>query len=150
MSLAFTFHLLAATIWVGGMFFAYVALRPVAGALLEPPIRLTLWRDVFKKFFFWVWLIVVILPISGYWMVFTVFKGMANVGVSIHVMQLTGWLMIGIYSYVYFVPYKSLIVNLSNNAIPEAAKNLNRIRQLIAVNLGLGILTIIIASSHRF
>ena len=37
-------HLLGVLIWVGGMFFAYMALRPAAAQLLEPPQRLTLDR----------------------------------------------------------------------------------------------------------
>ena len=37
MAIAIPLHLLAAVIWVGGMFFAYMALRPVAASLLEPP-----------------------------------------------------------------------------------------------------------------
>ncbi len=39
MSLSLALHLLAATNWVGGMFFAYQILRPVDGEMLEPPIR---------------------------------------------------------------------------------------------------------------
>ena len=50
MGIALLLHLLAAVVWVGGMFFAYVALRPAA-AQLEPPARLTLWVGVFKIFF---------------------------------------------------------------------------------------------------
>jgi uncharacterized membrane protein len=42
-------HILAALFWVGGMAFAYMVLRPAAGAL-EAPARLTLWRDVFRRF----------------------------------------------------------------------------------------------------
>ena len=49
-----TFHLLAAAIWVGGMFFAYNALRPAAAQALEPPLRLELWVQVFRRFFVWV------------------------------------------------------------------------------------------------
>ena len=52
--LALTLHILGAVVWVGGMFAAYVCLRPAAGAL-EPPQRLTLWRGFFAKFFPWVW-----------------------------------------------------------------------------------------------
>lgn len=50
MVLALVLHSLAAAVWVGGMFFAYMALRPAAGAL-EPPQRLTLWRGTFDRFF---------------------------------------------------------------------------------------------------
>ena len=150
MSPGFTLHLLAAALWVGGMFFAYTVLRPVAAKNLEPPIRLALWRDVFKSFFRWVWAFVILLPVTGYWLIFSVFQGMRNVGPEIHIMQLTGWIMIGIYIYLYFVPYKSLTAHLANNAIPEAAKCLNKIRQLIAINLTLGIITIVLGSMHRF
>jgi Predicted integral membrane protein len=45
--LAFSLHVLSATIWVGGMFFAYVILRPVAATQFEPAQRLTLWSQVF-------------------------------------------------------------------------------------------------------
>jgi uncharacterized membrane protein len=48
-----TLHILGAVVWVGGMFAAYVCLRPAAGAL-EPPQRLALWRRFFAKFFLWV------------------------------------------------------------------------------------------------
>lgn len=41
MSIALILHILAAVIWVGGMFFAYVVLRPVAAGQLQPPLRLT-------------------------------------------------------------------------------------------------------------
>ena len=53
-TLALTFHILGAVVWVGGMFAAYVCLRPAAGAL-EAPQRLKLWRGFFAKFFPWVW-----------------------------------------------------------------------------------------------
>lgn len=42
MSAMVTLHVLSVVIWVGGMFFAYMVLRPVAAAQLEPPVRLTL------------------------------------------------------------------------------------------------------------
>ena len=45
---------LGVVVWVGGMFFAYVCLRPVAAAQLPPPQRLPLWRCVFDLFLNWV------------------------------------------------------------------------------------------------
>ena len=39
MAFAIAIHTLAAAIWVGGMFFAYMVLRPSAGPL-EAPVRL--------------------------------------------------------------------------------------------------------------
>ena len=71
MSIAIGLHILAAVIWIGGMFFAYMVLRPVAASQLEPPARLTLWAACFDRFFVWVWLAVVLLPLSGYWILFS-------------------------------------------------------------------------------
>ena len=64
-SLAYTLHVLAALVWVGGMFFAWMILRPAAMAALEGPARLKLWANVFQRFFVWVWVAVAVLPISG-------------------------------------------------------------------------------------
>jgi uncharacterized membrane protein len=87
-------HLLAAVVWVGGMFFAYMALRPVAATLLEPPQRLPLWTQTFMRFFPWVWLSILLLTATGYVMVLGVFGGMGAVGLHVHLMQGLGWIMI--------------------------------------------------------
>ncbi len=47
------FHLLGLTLWVGGMFFAHMALRPALG-VLHPEQRLTLMAAVLANFFIWV------------------------------------------------------------------------------------------------
>ena len=150
MSIFFSLHLLAAALWVGGMFFAYVALRPVAASLLEPPIRLALWAQVLNRFFIWVWAFIFILLATGYYMVFFRFLGFANVGMHVHIMQLIGIIMIFIYIYLYFVPFKNLKINLSEAKLPDAASCLNTIRKGIAINLSLGLITMFIASTHRF
>ena len=64
-ALLYALHVLAATVWVGGMFFAWMVLRPAAVAMLQAPERLRLWTDVFRRFFVWVWVAVLVLPISG-------------------------------------------------------------------------------------
>ncbi len=49
-ALVYTLHLLAALVWVGGMFFAWMILRPAAMTALEGPARLKLWVEVFQRF----------------------------------------------------------------------------------------------------
>ena len=56
-SLMVSLHLLAAVIWVGGMFFAYMMVRP-AMAALQPPEPVRMWGRIFTKFFSWVWIAV--------------------------------------------------------------------------------------------
>jgi len=150
MSLFYTLHLLSASLWVGGMFFAYFALRPVAASLLEPPLRLPLWNQSFKHFFIWVWGFVILLPATGYAMIFSHYQGMGNAPIGVHIMQLLGFIMIFIFIYLYFGPYKKMGVYLSDSKLPEAGQCLNTIRKLIATNLALGLLTIITASTTRF
>ena len=150
MHIAITLHLLAAVIWVGGMFFAFQILRPVAAQLLEPPQRLQQWAQVFKAFFPWVWLSVVLLLGSGYWMIFQVFGGMASVGLHIHIMQGLGWLMILLFGHLYFVPFKRLREAVVTENWPEGAKHLNQIRQIIAINLTLGLLVVAVAAGGRY
>ncbi|NKB21017.1 MAG: hypothetical protein GKS01_11000 [Alphaproteobacteria bacterium] len=65
MAAAETLHLLAAVIWVGGMFFAVYVLRLAAGPM-EPPERVALWGRAFAKFFPWVWMAIIIMPVTGY------------------------------------------------------------------------------------
>ncbi|VFT42074.1 membrane protein [Pseudomonas aeruginosa] len=50
-ALVYALHVLAALVWVGGMFFAWTILRPAAVAALEAPARLGLWLEVFRRFF---------------------------------------------------------------------------------------------------
>ena len=150
MPVAITLHVLSAVIWVGGMFFAYMALRPVAASLLEPPLRLPLWSKTFARFFPWVWATVVLLPASGYWIIFVTFEGMANVGLHVHVMQIIGFGMIGIYLYIYFAPYPRMNRAIAANDYPAAGKQLAVIRQLVGTNLILGLITIIVATGGAY
>jgi uncharacterized membrane protein len=148
-SIAITLHVLSAVLWVGGMFFAHQVLRPVAAAQLEPPARLTLWVGVFTRFFPWVWLFVLLLPVTGYWMIFRLFGGMSGVGMHVHIMQALGWMMILIYMHLFFAPFRRLKEAVVTAQWPEAGKQLSRIRHIVGVNLALGLIVIAVASGGR-
>ncbi|BAV34643.1 membrane protein [Sulfuricaulis limicola] len=150
MPVAITLHILSAVVWVGGMFFAWMALRPVAARLLEPPLRLPLWSQTFARFFPWVWAAVMLLPASGYWMIFESFEGMQNVGLHVHVMQLFGLVMIGIYLHVFFAPYRGMHRAIAAGDLPAAGKHLAVIRRLIGINLILGLITIVTATGGAY
>ncbi len=143
-------HVLAAIVWVGGMFFAYAALRPAAAELLQPPLRLTLWRRTFRRFFAWVWLAVVVLPVTGYWMIFGHYGGMANVGWHIHVMQTLGIAMILLYLHVFFAPFKRLGRALDAGDNTAAGRALNQIRTVVLINLVLGLTVAVVAAAGRY
>ncbi len=150
MGIAVTLHLLAAIIWVGGMFFAYMALRPTAAEVLQPPERLRLWSGTFSRFFHWVWMAVVLLPCTGYWMLFTYFGGFAGAGWHIHTMQAIGWVMIALFAHLYFAPYRRLRVFVPAGEFPAAAAQLNTIRRIVAINLSLGLITVVLGVGGRY
>ena len=149
MPVAIALHVLSAIVWIGGMFFALLALRPAAGEL-EPAHRLWLWGIVFGKFFPWVWVAIALLPISGYWMIFSIYGGFAGLPVHLHFMQGIGWLMIFIYLHLWFAPYKRFKQALADSELQEAARYLDQIRILVTINLSLGILNAIIGASGRY
>ncbi len=150
MLIALPLHLLAAIIWVGGMFFAYMALRPVAAALLEPPQRLPLWSQTFGRFFPWVWAAIVLLPATGLWMIFMEYGGMKNSGGHIHLMLTLGTVMILLFLHLFFVPYKRLNAAIAKGELPAAGKHLGQSRRIIGINLILGLITAVVASAGRF
>jgi uncharacterized membrane protein len=148
-ALALALHILGAVVWVGGMFAAYVCLRPAAGPL-EPPVRLKLWRAFFAKFLPWVWVAILFLLASGYWMVFVTFGGMRGIGMHIHLMQGIGWIMVLLYLWLFHGPWLKFKRAVDAADWPAAGANLNRIRQIIAVNLPLGLIVVIIGASGRY
>jgi uncharacterized membrane protein len=149
MSIWIALHILSAVVWVGGMFFAYICLRPAAGAL-EPPARLALWRGTFGRFFPLVWLAIVLLLISGYGMVFLEFGGFAGLGMHVHLMQATGIVMMLLFAHVFFAPWRRLKAALDGGDVPGAAKQLNTIRQIVLINTILGVITVLLGATGRY
>lgn len=134
-------HLLAVLIWVGGMFFAYVVLRPSAVEVLEPPQRLRLWDAVFRRFLNWVWGAVGVLLVSGLYMVY-LYGGIAHVARHVHIMLALGLVMMLVFGYVFFACYVPFNLHVANQRWKEAGELLVKIRKLIAINLALGLLIV--------
>ena len=147
---ALALHALAAMIWVGGMFFAYMALRPVAATLLEPPLRLPLWAQTFARFFPWVWAAVITLPAAGYLLVGRLYGGLAGAPVHVHLMQGLGWVMIALFAYVYFLPYRRLQAAVAAADWPAGGAALARIRRIVGINLILGLIVVAVATGGRY
>jgi len=150
MSIALFLHILAAVVWVGGMFFAHVVLRPVAAGQLEPPLRLTLWVGVFKRFFPLVFAAIATLLVTGYWMVLSFYGGFDAVGLHVHIMVWTGYVMILIFFHVFFAPFKRLKRAVAAEDWATGGRSLVQIRSLVGINLLIGLAIIAIASGGRY
>lgn len=147
MSIAFMLHLLAAVLWVGGMFFAHVMVRPAANRLPMPK-KVFFWYRVIRRFFLLVGVAVVTLPVSGYWMVFT--GGVSGWEPRILLMQGLGWVMIGIYLHALVNPFRRMQGMLRERLFPEAGLYLLRIRRLMTINLTLGLLLVMAVAWGRY
>jgi uncharacterized membrane protein len=134
-------HLLCAVLWVGGMFFAYVVLRPSLAAI-EAPQRMLLHTRVFKKFFLIIWHAMPLIIVTGFVMLFVYGNGMAGASWQIHTMLGLGLLMAAVFLAIFFGPYRQFRRTTDRNRM---ASSLDGIRKMIGINLVLGLITVIVA-----
>jgi uncharacterized membrane protein len=143
MRVALWLHLLGTVIWVGGMFFAHVALRPAA-LTLPPPVRLPLMAATLATFFRWVGGAVVTIIVTGFMMIAWM-GGFANLGAHIHAMTALGLVMTSVFGYIVAVPYPRMRAAIASGALPAAGEALTQIRRLVGFNLVVGLATITVA-----
>lgn len=145
-AIAIALHVVAATVWVGGMFFAYVVLRP-SSDILEPPRKLSLWAGVFKRFFPWVWMSIILLITTGYWLIFSWFKGFTSTPGYVHLMHIIGWIMALLFVYLYYKIYPAFKSAVQNENWPDAGVAMGRIRHVILINLILGVVLLVLITA---
>ena len=145
MAIALFLHVLADVIWVGGMFLAYMAVRPAVVEVLEPPQRLRLWTGIFQRFFPWVWAAVVLLLVTGFYMM----AQMRAAPMYVLVMLGIGVVMSAIFMHIYFAPFARLKRAVAAEDWKAGGAALNQIRMLVGTNLILGIVNIAVATLGR-
>ncbi|MGO9985116.1 MAG: CopD family protein [Rhodomicrobium sp.] len=149
MAIWMAIHVLGVIVWVGGMFFAHMVLRPSAGPL-DGATRLPLWHRAFSRFFPWVWLCIAAILVSGLAMVFLEFGGFAGAGAYIHAMTGLGIVMMLIYNYIYFMPWQRFHLAVLAADWPAADIAIGQMRRAVRINLVLGLVTAIVGASGRF
>ncbi|AXO87445.1 hypothetical protein DZC75_05195 [Pseudomonas parafulva] len=147
-ALPYTLHVLAALVWVGGMFFAWLILRPAAVVALEGPARLRLWLEVFRRFFGWVWLAVAVLAISGIGMLHLRFGGFDAAPRHVQVMIGGGIAMFALFMRVQALLLPELRAAVQAEDWASGAAVLGRIRRMVGINLLLGVAVVAVASSR--
>ena len=140
-------HVLAVILWVGGMLFAQLCLRPSL-QVLEPPQRQRLMHATLQRFFNAVAVAVVVVLVSGLWMIGRVAKDNVQAGLDFNmplgwtVMAALGLLMMAIFGHLRFALFKRLgrAVAASDHAAGAAA--LAGIRLWVNINMALGLATV--------
>jgi len=141
-------HLLAATLWVGGMAVMHFAVRPAAVQTLQPPMRLPFMAAALGRFFTGVNVSVLVLLLTGLAMVLDS-GGFAAAHWSVHAMFAIGLVMMAVYGHIRFAAFPRLRQAVATHQWPVAAAQLNAIRQRVALNLALGILVFVLAIVGR-
>ena len=134
--------MLCAVLWVGGMFFAYVVLRPEPvgdGAAAAAAAA----HAGFRRFFLVVWHAMPLIILTGLIMLFRYYGGMSHADLE-HPRPCfeLGLVMAAIFIVIVFGPYRRFQRTADRGLM---VSSLNSIRTMIGINLVLGIVTIVIA-----
>lgn len=135
-------HLLAMTIWVGGMAYTLIVLRP-AMTVLDPTARRALHGQTGKRFFLLVWHAMPLMLLTGWAMIFGVYGGFAQLPVTVNIMHTLGLVMAVLFLVLFFGPWKRF---RAANGAEDAVTAMDSMRRLIGINLVLGLVTVIVAS----
>lgn len=148
-----TVHVLSIIVWIGGMVFAHFFLRP-AVAHLEPPVRLRLMHDVLGRFFQAVLVASLLTLASGVWMLGRAAKQVVQSGGSFQMplswglMAVLGVGMVAIFLHIRVVLFKRLGRAVAGSEWAAGGAALAQIRTWVSVNLGLGILVVLVTLLH--
>jgi len=145
MTIALFLHVISDVVWIGGMFLAYVAVRPAAVEVLEPPQRLRLWTGIFRRFFPWVWAAVALILATGFMMM----GQMPKVPAYVIVMTAIGVVMSAIFLHIFFAPFARLKRAVAAEDWKAGGAALGQIRMLVGTNLALGLINIAVAMLGR-
>ena len=148
-ALALTCHLLAAIIWIGGMFFTYVCLRPSLAETLEPPQPARLLAATLRRFFKWVWAAIAVLLLSGFYMALSRYSLSAG-PLWLYLMIGLGIVMMLLFAHIYFAPFTRLSNALANAQPDDVPGAISQIRTIVAINLGIGLLLIVSVTLGRY
>ncbi len=133
-------HLLAVAIWVGGMLVGYIALHRFPGTI-ENPQRLSNWAEILKKAIPWVWMSIIALLLSGFYMIHLV-GGLDAIETQVIIMLGASLVMIGVFKFMCAAPVKHLCRGVDEEKPAVAAFALGTVGKLIGFNLILGIMVI--------
>lgn len=148
-AIALILHLVAINVWVGGTFFAIVILgRAIKN--ISAAQQLVLWQLVLRRFFNWAWIAVFILLISGTWMVYSIYGGFDTIPVYIMLMGLIALLMISVFIYIYFFPYRQYKLLVQMNDIDSCIRKLAVIRFAGIINMILGLCVVVVIGSGPY
>jgi uncharacterized membrane protein len=139
----------AVVILVGGLFRGYMTVTPMSGDY-DKSSGLGLARGALRRFFPWVWVSILVMPVTGYVLMFTTYGSFAAAPLYINPMQAISWVMIALFAWQFFVPWRELKLHIDAENWSAAGANLARIDNINLVNLLLGIIAVVTGSTGPY
>ena len=142
-------HLLAVVVWIGGMVFAHFFMRPAA-LKLEPPQRIRLMHGALQRFFAAVLVSIVVILVSGLWMIGRVAKESVQAGLGFNmpldwtIMATLGLIMMAIFGHIRFALFKRLSKAVMASDWQAGGAALASIRTWVGINLAIGVVIIVV------
>ncbi len=133
-------HLAAAIVWLGGMAFMLLALRPSLGTLPSPAQRLPLLGEVLRRFFAAVWVSIAVLLLSGGYLYSHAGAQAAPLGWLL--MAGIGSVMFILFGHIYFALYRPIQRAVAQADWPAAGRLAQRLAGWVSLNFGLGWLAV--------
>jgi len=97
-----------------------------------------------------VWVSFLVLFVSGYVVMFATYASFAAAPLYINLMQAISWVMIALFAWLFFVPWREFNYDIDEEKWPAAGANLTRIDTINLVNLFLGIIEVVIGSTGHY
>jgi uncharacterized membrane protein len=144
-----TVHVLSIIVWIGGMVFTHFFLHPAASQL-QGPVKVRFMCDVLSRYFQAVLVVSLLTLASGVWMLGRVAKQAVQSGAGFDmplawtVMAVLGVLMVALFMHIRFVLYKRLVKAVAASDWAAGSAALVKIRSWVAVNLGLGVVVLLV------
>lgn len=123
-------------LWMGGMGFVLLAMRPAARATLQAPARPQLVLLSLQRFFVLVWASIATILITGLILLLQV--GLARAPIGWHVMFGIGLLMMAVFAHLFFAPFRRARRAAAAQDWPAVGSALDSIHPLVVLNFTLG------------
>ena len=142
-------HLIAGIVWMGGMTFMLIVLRPAALASMDAQPRALLMGEVWKRFYVLVLVAIALLFTTGTHLYTATFRaaklavGQGSVPLGWNIMLVLGLAMMLIFGHIYFAGFKKYKRAVAASEWAVAAKAGALIHTMTLINFSLGWLAIV-------
>jgi len=148
MAVALAVHILATTIFLGGLFLSRVVLKP-GNRVPELRSEYGLWQGILARYFPWAWISVVLIIASGISMVFLKFGGPSGIPALHRANMVIGIPAILLFVYLLFGPWQRFRRSGSKDWF-DAEPTMRRVRLIMTVILTLGLISSAVSAAGRY